>query len=72
MNCQDTMDDLMVVEKGFANVVKRIETLEAKLEVLEEAEAKVSTDSKFAQEMLGKGVPVIDVIEWLQARDYGI
>ena len=64
--------DITGLEESLDDVTKRIETLETQLEALEEAEAKVNTDSKFAQEMLGKGVPVIDVIKWLESRDYGI
>ena len=72
MNCQDTMDDLRVVEKGFADIVKRIEILEAQLEALDKAKEEVEADSEFAQEMIDKGVNAEAVFEWLKSRDYGI
>ena len=69
MNPQKDIRDL---EESLDDVTKRIETLETQLEALDEAEAKVEADSKFAQEMIDKGVNAEAVLEWLKSRDYGI
>ena len=68
MNPQKDTTDL----ERFDDVSKRIAVLEAQLEALEEAKAKVDVDSKLAQEMIAKGIDAEAVFEWFQARDYGI
>ena len=69
MNPQKDIRDL---EESLDDVTKRIETLETQLEALDEAEAKVEADSKFAQEMIDRGVHPEAVFAWLESRGYDI